>query len=93
MHDYSSILPSVFVNEAPCALIGKTKSNQSQVHEAILLKVLHSCLVSRYRWEGPCLRLKTSTFKPCHIICQLGLVLDSVDGVKAVFSELTFRLS
>jgi hypothetical protein len=32
------------------------------------------------------LRLKASTFKPCHIICQLGLGLDIVDGVKAMFS-------
>jgi hypothetical protein len=38
------------------------------------------------------LRLKTSTFKPCHIICQLGLALDNVDGVKGVFIELSFRL-
>ena len=81
----SSILPSVFVNEAPGALMAKTKSNQSQGREATLLKVLHSCLVSRHQWEGQCLRLKTSTFKPCHIICQLGSGLDSVGGVKAVF--------
>jgi hypothetical protein len=33
------------------------------------------------------LRLKTSTFKPCHIICQLGSAQDNVDGVKAVFLE------
>ena len=37
--------------------------------------------------------LKTSTFKPCHIICQLGLARDNVDGVKAVFLESTFRVS
>ena len=66
-------------------LIAKTKSNQSQGWEATLLKVLHSCLMSRYQLGGRCLRLKTSTFKPCHIICQLGSGLDSVDGVKAVF--------
>ena len=77
-----------FVNEAPCVLIAKTKSNQPQGPEATLLKVLHSHLVSRYRWEGRCLRLTTSTFKPCHIICQLGSRLDSVDDVKVVFSEL-----
>ena len=35
---YSSILTSVFVNEAPRALIAKTKSNQSQGREATLLK-------------------------------------------------------
>ena len=29
----------------------------------------------------------------CHIICQLGLALDIVDGVKALFLEPTFRLS
>ena len=27
--------------------------------------------------------LKTSTFKSCHIICQLGSAVDNVDGVKA----------
>ena len=82
---YSSILPSVLVYRAHCALIAKTKSNQSQERKATLLVVLHSCLMSRYRWEGRCLVLKTSTFKPCHIICQLGLALDNVDGVEAEF--------
>ena len=89
----SSISPLVFVNGAPHALIAKTKSNQSQKPEATLLKVLHSCLMSRYRWEGQCSRLKTSTFKPCHISCQLGLGLDSVDGAKGMFLDSTFRLS
>ena len=83
MHYYSSLLPSVFVNGAPRALIAKTKSNPSQEQEATLLEVLHSCPMSRYRREGRCLRLKTSTFKSCHIICQLGSALDNVDGVKA----------
>ena len=86
-------LPSVFVDGAPHALIAKTKSNQSQEWEVTLLKVLHSCLMCRYRWEGRCLRLKTSTFKPCHIICQLGSAINNVDGVKTVFLEPTFRLS
>jgi hypothetical protein len=36
---------------------------------------------------------KTSTFEPCHIICQLGSALDNVNGVKAVFLEPSFRLS
>ena len=36
---------------------------------------------------------KISTFKPCHIICQLGLALDNVDGVKVVFLDASFRLS
>jgi hypothetical protein len=90
---YSSILPSVFVDEAPRALIAKTKSNQSQGREVTLLKVLHSCLMSTCQWEGRRLRLKTSTLKPCHIICQLGSKPNSVDGVKAVFLEPTFRLS
>ena len=40
------------VNGAPCTLIAKTKSNQSQEWEATLLEVLHACLMSRYRWEG-----------------------------------------
>jgi hypothetical protein len=93
MSYHSLILPSVFVNEAPRALIIKTKSNQSQGREATLLKVLYSCLMSRYRWEGRCLRLKTSTFKPCHIICQLGSALDNVDDVKAGFLEPSFRLT
>ena len=69
---YSSILPSVFVSGASRALIAKTKSNPPQGHEATLLKVLHSCHMFGYRWEGRCSRLKTSTCKPCHIICQLG---------------------
>ena len=87
---YSSIVPSVFVNGAPCALIVKTTGNQSQGWEATLLKALHSCLMSRYQWEGQCLRLKTSTFKPCQIICELGLALDNVDGVKVVFFSFNF---
>ena len=58
MPHYESILPLVFVNGAPRALIVKTKSNQSQEQEATILEVLHSCLVSRYRWEGRRLRLK-----------------------------------
>ena len=90
---YSPILPSVFVNGAPSGLIAKTKSNQSQGWEATLLEVLYSCLMSRYQWEGRFLRLKTSTFKQCHIICQLGSTLDNVDGVKVVFLEPSFRLS
>ena len=93
MSYYSSILSSVFVNEAPPTLIGQTTSNQSQGQEATLSKVQHSCLMSRYRWEGRCLRLTTSTFKPCHIICQLGSGLDSDDGAKALFLEPTFRLN
>ena len=90
---YSFILSLVFVNEAPRALIAKTKSNQSQGQEATLAKVLYSCLTSRYRWEGWCFMLKTSTCKPCDITCQLGLALDNVDGAKAVFLEPAFRLS
>ena len=46
--------------------------------------ILASCLATNGR-EGRCLRLKTSTFKPCHIICQLGSALDNADGVKARF--------
>ena len=89
----SSILPSVFVNGTPHALVAKIKNNQSQGREATLLKVLHSCLVSRFRWEDMCLRLRTSNFEPCHIICQLGSGLESVGGVKAVFLEPTFYLN
>ena len=86
---YSSLLPLVFVCGAPRALIAKTESNQSQGRHSTLLKVLYSCLMSWYRWEGRCLRLRTSTFKPCHIIYQLGSGPESVDGVKAVFLEPT----
>ena len=93
MSYWSFILPWFFVNKAPHALIANTKSNQSQGRGATLLKVLRSCFMSRYRWEGRCLRLRTSTSKPCHIICWLGSGLDSVDGVKAMFLEPTFRLS
>jgi len=31
--------------------------------------------------------------KPCHVLCQLGLGLDSVDDVESVCLEQTFRLS
>ena len=93
---YSPILPLVFVNGAPRALIAKTKSNQSQGREATPLRVLYSCLMSRYRWEGRCLSLifiiNTSTFKPCHNICQLGSAPDNVDGLKVMFYRTKFRL-
>ena len=83
----------VFVNESLRALKANTKSNQSQGLEATLLEVLHSCLISRYQWEGRCLRLKASPFIACHMICQLGSGLDNVDDVKAVFLEPTLRHS
>ena len=51
----SSVLPSVFVNEAPRALMAKTKSNQSQGWESTLLKVMHSCLMSRLMMARPML--------------------------------------
>ena len=65
----------------------KIESNQLQRQEATLLKVLHSCLsLGTDGREGRCLRLiRTSTFKPCHIICQLGSGPNNVNGVKAVF--------
>ena len=85
---HPSILPSFFINEPPYALIAKTKSNQSQGPEATL-----SCLISRYQWEGRCLRFKASVFKPYHVLCQLGLGLDNIEGVEAKFLERTFRLS
>ena len=50
-------------------------------------------LMLRYRWEGRCFGLKTSTIKPCYIICQLGLTLDNVNCVKAGFFKPTFSLS
>ena len=45
----SSTVSLVFVNGAPGAFITKTKSKQSQGPEATLVKVLHSCLISKYR--------------------------------------------
>ena len=47
-----SFLPSVFVNGAPCALIAKTKSNQSQGREGNTFKGSIFLPMSRYRWEG-----------------------------------------
>ena len=44
---HSSILSLVFVNEAPCVLITRIISNLLQELKARLVKVLHSCLVSR----------------------------------------------
>ena len=41
---------------------------------------------------GWCLELKTSTFKPCHVICQLGSALDNIDVVEVEFLKPTFRL-
>jgi hypothetical protein len=59
-----------FCYAAPCTRIAKTKSNRSQGPKATLLNVLHFCLISRYhQWEGWCLRLETSNFKPCHVLC------------------------
>ena len=78
-------------NLAPCALT--SKSNQWQGREATLLKVLHSCLMSRSWWVDRCLKFKTSTSKPCHIVCQLGSALDNVDGVKAVFENQILGLT
>jgi hypothetical protein len=49
---YSSILLSIFVNEAPRALVAKTKSDQSQGREATIFKVLYSCLMSRVPMGG-----------------------------------------
>ena len=51
---YLSILPLVFVNRAPRALIAETKSYQSQEQEATLLEALRSSHMSRYQWEGRC---------------------------------------
>ena len=39
------------------------------------------------------MRLKTSTFKPCHIICQQGSAVDDVDGVKVVFKNQLLGLA
>ena len=93
MSYYLSILPSVFVNGIFCAFITKTKSNLSQGPKTTFLNVLHSCIMFRYQWEVRCMRLKTSTLKPRHIICQLGSGLDNIDGAKILFLKLTFRIS
>jgi hypothetical protein len=94
MSYHSSILSLESINEGPCALMAtKTKSNLSQGQEATLLKgptFLPHVHIPMGRLG--CLSLKTSTFKPCRIIRQLGSGLDSVDGVKAVFVEPTCRL-
>jgi hypothetical protein len=60
---HSSMLPLVCVTRALHILIianYKTKSNRSHGMEATFLKILHSCLIYRYRCEGRCLRFKTS---------------------------------
>ena len=89
---YSSILPLVFVNEAPRALIAKSKKQPITRAGGDTFKksyILASCLSTNGRVGV--LRLKASTLKPWHIICQLGSGLDSVDGVKAVFLKTTFQ--
>ena len=53
-------------------VIAKTKSNESQGLEATLLKALHSCLISTYRWEYWCLRFPTTVFNPCDVLCKLS---------------------
>ena len=57
---YLTIGYFLLVHEAPRALVAKTKRNQSQEREASLLEVLHSHLMSRYRLEGWCLRLRSN---------------------------------
>ena len=46
---YSTILSSVVVNGALCALIAKKQPITRAGGDTF--KVLHSCLMSRYRWE------------------------------------------
>ena len=70
-------------------VIAKTKSNESQGLEATLLKALHSCLISTYRWEYWCLRFPTSVFNPCDVLCKLSPWLDCNDGVEAKFFNIT----
>ena len=43
--------------------------------------------------RGSVLEAENLRSKPCHILCQLGMGLDSVDDVQAVCLEQTFRLS
>lgn len=84
--------PSVFVSRAPHAIIVKTKRNQLQGSEVTLLKVLHLKAFLGID-ERLVLEAQNPVFKPCHFICQLGLSLDSVDGVKTMVLEQIFRLS
>ena len=91
-----STLPLVFVNEAPHGLIAKRNSNESQGLEATHLKILHSCLISRYlyfvwgggvgAWSYLCIWTM-----PRPLPTRLGTI--SVDGVKAMSSKWTFRLN
>ena len=92
---YSPVLPSVFVDEVPRALVAKTQKQPitragGNTFEGPIF--LPHVLGTDGR-VGRCLGLKTSTFKPCHIICRLGSALDNVDGVKARLLEPTFSLS
>jgi hypothetical protein len=72
---------------------GQKLCEKSALHATTLLKALHSCLMSGYQQERRRWKLKPPTFKPRHIVCQLGLGLDGVDRVKPVCLEPTFRLS
>ena len=54
---YSRILRSVFCWwSSTCPHTAKTNSNRPQGREVTRLKVMYSCLMSRCRWEGRCLR-------------------------------------
>ena len=99
----SSILPMGFfvlffwvcvcvcVNGAPHAHIAKTKEPITRAGGGDTFKG-HAFLSRVYIWwEGWWLMLKTSTFEPCDIICQLGSGPDSVDGVKAVFWKTDYQ--
>ena len=88
----SSILRLVFVNRAPRALIAKTNNNQSQGPKTTLLKALHSYLISKYQWEGQALRFKASTFKPCHVFCQLSASEKGHKQVRCLFLQASIYL-
>jgi hypothetical protein len=91
---YSLILPSVFVNGAPHALIAQTKKQPITRAGGDTFK---SPIFLPHVWVamgGSVLEaFKTSTFKSCHIICQLGLALKIVDGVKAGLLKPTLSIS
>ena len=80
---HSSILRSIFVDAAsPHALIAKSKSSQSQGAGGGTFKCPIFLPCVEVLMGGSGLRLKNSTFKPCHIIGQLGSGPYSVDGVE-----------
>jgi hypothetical protein len=80
----SSILPGTSARKLPGSPPFEKKNKENETNNlppeqsATLEEVVK--LPLPLVWHGP----KTPTFKPCHIICQLGSALDNVDGVKGL---------